>query len=225
MKPTPLPLKVSLSALATLLLAACETRPDRHAMMEEARHSVPPMVADEKFFDGAILAHLTLGGDTGANGEPGSDSENGGGQQGSGSGGGRHGGGRGGMGGGSRGSRQGGDSSGGDDSDAAAAAIRHSASNMPPAMLRLHLENTTSATLVVEVRELNSELGNFAVRPDKLTLDPGQSAEPDPMQSLLGVDTYTLPVTITLRIAGTTESKILTLHLLKPAPDAPPPAS
>lgn len=96
-------------------------------------------------------------------------------------------------------------------------------SNMPPAMMRLRLENTTASAIDVEVIGLDSELGDFAVRPDKLTLQPGQSAEPDPMESLLGVDTYSLPVTITLRTAGHTETKVLTLQLVKPAPGTQPP--
>jgi hypothetical protein len=96
---------------------------------------------------------------------------------------------------------------------------------MPPAMLRLHLTNTTAGTVVVEVREVNSELGNFAVRPDKLTMAPGESAAPDPMQSLLGLDTYSLPVTITLRTGGQTETKVLTLRQVEPAEATPPPSA
>ena len=218
MKPPRLLLRASLCAAGALLFAACESHPDRHAMMEEARHSVPPMEANEPFFDGAIIAHLTLGSDSGASGEPGDESDKGGGHQGGG--GGRHGGGRGGMGGGSgRGMRQSDDQSGG---GAVAAGSMH-ASAMPPAVLRLRLENTTATAVEVEVRDLNSELGDFAVRPDKLTIMPGQSEEPDPMESLLGVDTYTLPVTITLRSAGRTETKVLTLQLVKPAPGVSPP--
>lgn len=215
MKPPRLPLRASLCAAATLLIAACESRPDRHAMMEEARHSVPPMAANEAFFDGAIIAHLTLGSDSGASGEPGDESDKGGGRQGGG--GGRHGGGRGGAG---RGMRQSDDSSYG--GSGGATGSMH-ASAMPPAVLRLRLENTTAISAEVEVRDLNSELGDFAVRPDKLTIMPGQSEEPDPMESLLGVDTYTLPVTITLRSAGRTETKVLTLQLVKPAPGVSPP--
>jgi len=90
-------------------------------------------------------------------------------------------------------------------------------------VLRLRLENITAYAMDVEVRDVNSELGDFAVRPDKLTLQPGQSEEPDPMESLLGLDTYSLPVTITLRSAGRTETKVLTLQLVTPAPDASPP--
>ena len=222
MKPTRLPLRVALCAALPLLFAACESHPDRHAMMEEARHSVPPMAANESFFDGAVIAHLTLGSDTGAGGGPDSDSDKGGGGRGGagGGGGGRRHGGGGGMGGGGGGMRQGGGQSGGD--GAPSPAMR--TSNMPPAMLRLRLENTTAAAIDIEVRGMDSELGDFAVRPDKLTIQPGQSEEPDPMESLLGVDTYSLPVTLTLRSAGRTETKVLTLQLLKPAtPPAPSP--
>ena len=217
MKPPRLPICASLCA-ATFLFAACESRPDRHAMMEEARHSVPPMAANEPFFDGSIIAHLTLGSDVGASGEAGDESDKGGGRP-SGGGGGRHGGGHGGMG---RGMRQSGDQYGG--GSGAGSGSMH-ASAMPPAVLRLRLENTTANPLDVEVRDLNSELGNFAVRPDKLTIAPGQSEEPDPMESLLGVDTYTLPVTITLRSGTRAETKILTLQLVKQTavPVASPP--
>jgi hypothetical protein len=225
MEPPRLPLRAPLCIIATFLLAGCESHPDRHAMIEEARHSVPPMAANETFFDGAVIAHLTLGNDTGAGG-PGGDTDSssghGSGSTSSSMGGGRHGGGRGGggMGG---GTRQGGGSSGG---DGASSSSMHR-SNMPPAMLRLRLENTTADTVEVEVRGLDSELGDFAVRPDKLTIAPGQSEEPDPMESLLGVDTYSMPVTVTLRYAGRMETKVLTLQLVKPAPDtsAPSPGS
>ena len=209
-----------LAVLATFLLAACESRPDRHAMMEEARHSVPPMAANEAFFDGAVLAHLTLGSDPSAGGGPGGDAEGGGHGGGGGGGGRRHGGGGMGGGGGGGGMHQGGGQPGGGEG-APSSSMR--ASTMPPAMLRLRLENTTATAMDVEVRGVDSELGDFAVRPDKFTLPPGQSVEPDPMESLLGVDTYSLPVTITLRTAGRTETKVLTLQLITPAP--PPPAN
>lgn len=215
-----LPLSACLAAV-TLLLAACETRPDRHAMNEEAHHSVPPMAADEPFFNGSVIAHLTLRGDVGGGGGPDSDSDKGG-SHGGGGGGGRHGGGRsGGMGGGSgRGrSASSGDSTSSTDGSSASSMHR---SAMPAAVLRLRLENTTPATLEVEVRDLDSALGDFAVRPDKLTIVTGESEEPDPMESLLGVDSYDLPVTVSLRLGGKTETKILTLHLVNPAPPTPP---
>jgi hypothetical protein len=244
MRSTLLPFRALLPSLALLLLAACESKPDRHALVEEARRAVPPMAASENFFDGGISARLTLGsaldaGDEQKVGGPdagdlrrtGGRRPNRGSAMTAGMGGGgmsesRYGdrgvGGMAGdeMRGGSEGSRGMGGTAGSRDGEAPAP---RSLSRMPPAMLRLRLENTTAAAVVVEVREINSELGNFAVRPDKLTLAPGESAAPDPMQSLLGLDTFALPVTVTLRLAGKTETKVLTLHQVTPAEAAPPP--
>ena len=210
------PLGASLCIIAMLMLAACESHPDRHAMMEEARHAVPPMAANEAFFNGGIVAHLTLGSDAEAHGGPDGEADAGGH-----GGGGTHGGGGGHHGGGGGGRHQGGGQPSGGGDSGSSPAMR--ASNMPPALLRLRLENTTAAVVDIEVRDLDSELGDFAVRPDKLTIQPGQSESPDPMQSLLGLDTYALPVTLTLRSAGRTETKVLTLQLVKPASDAPAP--
>lgn len=201
--------------LVVLVLAGCESRPDRHAMMEEARRSVPPMAADQSFFDGALVAHLTLKADTGGRAGPGSDSDSKGGR-GGGFSGGRHGGG--GRGGSGRGTR-----STGDEGDGSRPSPSMHASAMPAAMLRLRLENSTSAEIDVEVRGLDSQIGNFAVRPDKLIVMPGQSEEPDPMESLLGVDTLSLPVTVTLRWKGRTETKVMTLQVTQPTTTQPPP--
>ena len=50
---------------------------------------------------------------------------------------------------------------------------------------------------------MNSDLGNFAVRPSKISVSPGQTAEPDPMISQLGVTSDEFPVTVRLRkVAG-----------------------
>ena len=231
MKPASLLLRASVPVLAVLLFAGCETGPDRRAMREEARHSVPPMAASDTFFGGQVGVKLTLGGlDV-------SPDERGGGRGGGSSrhGGGHHGGGpsltggsnRGGMGGEepSFGSYEGNDRLGPTDvGSISEVPVHHGESEMPPAMLRLRLENTGPDPVVVEVRDLDSVLGNFAVRPDRLVLEPGKSAEPDPMESLLGLDTYTVPVTLTLRVGGKTETKILTLRPVTPAP-APAPVA
>ncbi len=202
--------------LACFALAGCSSGPDRHAAMEDARRSVPPMAANETFFAGKIAAHLTLGSglpdNAQAGGKDGSDSG-----KGPGSGGGGHGhGGR--RGGGDQGS-----SGGGDTSDEPRSHLVDSP--MPPALLRLRLNNPSAVPLVVEIRDLNSELGDFAVRPDTFTLAPGASGEPDGMQSLLGLDTLALPVTVTLRSDGKTETKILTLRPVAPPVETPPPAA
>ncbi len=266
MKTPRLPLIASLLALATLLLlAACEG-PDRKELMNEIRHSVPPMAADQAYFDGLIICRITLGSNVagaayfgGHDGQSGKmkgitttamgetkfgsgtnmlDSASGGGM----------GGGMGGnMGGGMGGSAPGMGNSGGseskihaehsgtyqgnqgmnhiadDDEGESPAARRAREAQMPPALLRMQLENPSAATVVVEIREVNSDLGNFAVRPDTVTLAPGQAIEVEPMQSLLGVDSYSLPVSITLRAGGQTQSKILTLRPVAPATGTPPP--
>jgi len=227
MKPASLLLRAFLPFLAVLLFAACETSPDRRAMREEARRSVPPMAASETFFGGQIGVKLTLGGldvapDERGGGSGGGSSRHGGGHHGGGTG--LTGGNRGGMGGEpSFGSYEGNERLGPTDvGSTSEVPVRHGESEMPPALLRLHLENTGPDTVIVEVRDLDSALGDFAVRPDRLVLEPGKSAEPDPMESLLGLESYALPVTITLRVGGKTETKILTLRVVPPAPAAPP---
>ena len=257
-----LSLTASLLALAPLLLlAACEG-PDRKELMHEIRHSVPPMAADQTYFDGQIICRITLGSNVagaayfgGHDGQSGKmkgmnttamgetkfgsgtgvlDSTSGGGMGGN-------------MGGGMGGSAPGMSSNAtseskihaehsvtyqgnqgmnhiaDEDEGESPAARRAREAQMPPALLRMQLENPTAATVVVEIREVNSDLGNFAVRPDTVTLAPGQAIEVEPMQSLLGVDSYSLPVSITLRAGGQTQSRILTLRPVAPATGAPPP--
>jgi len=234
MKSRRLPQRAALSALM-LLFAGCETHPDVRAMKEEARHSVPLMTARDVFFDGAVVARLTVGG-TGEDNFGSDDNSRGGGDSGlhgiatgfgSSTGDNFAGGSQGGGGeheskSGMRGEYGGDRGMGGVTADEGQQ-VHRSESEMPAAVLRLRLENTSLVTVVVEVRQMNSELGNFAVRPDTITLAPGQSVEPDPMESLLGLDTYALPVTVTLRKGGKTETKVLTLHPAKPAPGTPPP--
>lgn len=97
-------------------------------------------------------------------------------------------------------------------SDAAPTRARFSSRAMPPIVLRLQLQDKTTYPITVEIREVNSALGNFAVRPDQLSLAPGQPTETEPMSSTLGADSSELPVTVTLRVGGQSETKVLTLH-------------
>ncbi|RFC43586.1 MAG: hypothetical protein DUW69_002176 [Verrucomicrobia bacterium] len=259
------PLTASLLALATLLLlAACEG-PDRKELMNEIRHSVPPMAAEQAYFDGQIICRITLGSNVagaayfgGHDGQSGKmkgmktsamgetkfgsgtgvlDNALGGGMGGNMGGGmgGNSGGGASGMGGGASDSKIHSELSGTyqgnlgmnhiaeEDEGESSAARRAREAQMPPALLRMQLENPSAATVVVEIREVNSDLGNFAVRPDTVTLAPGQAVEVEPMQSLLGVDSYSLPVSIILRAGGQTQSRILTLRPVAPASGTPPP--
>lgn len=93
-------------------------------------------------------------------------------------------------------------------------ALQIRGSPMPPVTLRLNLANQTKQTLVVGIVELNSDLGNFAVQPDQLTLAPGQAAEPDSMNSELGIAGDNFPVKVALRIGDKTESEIITVKSL-----------
>src|SRR5690606_3194276 len=88
---------------------------------------------------------------------------------------------------------------------------RQAESPLPPVMLRLRLENTTSEPLEVEFLEVNSALGNFAVYPAKLTIPPGEAAEPTPMTSRLGITATEIPLTVALRLGGKSDKHVLTL--------------
>ncbi|MBS0664080.1 MAG: hypothetical protein JSR48_12510 [Verrucomicrobia bacterium] len=204
--------------LVTLLLGGCESGPDRRAM-EEARKSVPPMAANDTFFDGRIVARITLG-DTLVGGSRGGPGGRGGpGARGAGGhfGGGRH------RGGGGEAAEGGGGGELYDPESSSELRARYVDSPMPPAMLRLHLENASKETVTVEVTEFDSDLGNFATQPDKFTLEPGGVGEPNGMQSLLGVDSLALPIKVTLRVAGKSETKTMILRPVTPPPETPKP--
>lgn len=85
-------------------------------------------------------------------------------------------------------------------------------SNQPPIALRLRLTNKSKETVEVTFVLCKSELGDFAVRPEKLALAPEQTAEPDPMTSRLGIPSDELFLRVSLRIGGKTEQKDLVLR-------------
>lgn len=95
-------------------------------------------------------------------------------------------------------------------------------STLPPVALRLRVSNLTAAPVEVEFIECKSYLGNFAVRPEKITIPAGDSGQPDPMVSLLGVSGEEIPVTVTLRLDGKRETQTLLMVPVKqpPATDA-----
>jgi hypothetical protein len=92
-----------------------------------------------------------------------------------------------------------------------ARAHRAKGSPMPPVTLRLKVENRGGEPVEVELLEVNSDLGNFAVRPLKLSLAAAQTGEADPMVSQLGVTSDEIPVKVGLRIAGQKETQIVTV--------------
>jgi hypothetical protein len=97
-------------------------------------------------------------------------------------------------------------------------------SPLPPITIRLNLKNTGAADCKVDIQEVNSDLGNFAVDPEIVSISPGQVAGPNPMVSQLGVTSDTIPVTITLRMGGRTESHIISVVSVA-GPDAVNPAN
>jgi hypothetical protein len=113
--------------------------------------------------------------------------------------------------------------SGGDsmDNDQAMAYMRARGalgSPLPPVSLHLMLQNKGKSIVQIEIQEMNSDLGNFAVEPALLSLAPDQIGEPDPMISQLGVTSDEIPVKVTLKLAGKSESQmILVKSLAEPA--------
>jgi hypothetical protein len=95
-----------------------------------------------------------------------------------------------------------------------AMARRAAGSPMPPVTLRVKLENKGTEPMEVEVTEVNSELGNFAVRPPKLTIAPGQTGELDPMISQLGVTNDEIPLKLAIRTGGKRENQVITIKTL-----------
>lgn len=142
-----------------------------------------------------------------------------------------HGGGGGGYGGrgggGYGGGEGGGPPSGGPGSDpeaAQAAASRRAAlaGSQPPVLIHLKLTNQGSEPVNLVIPDFLSPLGNFVVEPEKLTLEPGQSQEVEPMTSRLAGDVQETTVTLTLHIPGHTEKKVITLRAVPPPAGAAP---
>jgi hypothetical protein len=90
-----------------------------------------------------------------------------------------------------------------------ARARRTAGSPMPPVTLKVAFENRGTEPVDIEVRDVNSDLGNFAPRPPKLTIAPGASGTLDPMISQLGVTSDEIPLKIVVRIGGKKEEQVV----------------
>ena len=95
-------------------------------------------------------------------------------------------------------------------------------SPLPPVTLHLILHNTSKETFSVTIIDFDSDLGNFAVHPDVLSIAPDQSAEPDSMVSQLGVGSDLIPVKVTLMKGGVRETKLVQVKALEISPTSPP---
>ncbi len=90
-----------------------------------------------------------------------------------------------------------------------ARARRAAGSPMPPVTLRVLFENKGTEPLELEVTEVNSDLGNFAVRPSKLTIPAGEKGILEPMISQLGVTSDEIPLKLSVRSAGKKDQQIV----------------
>jgi hypothetical protein len=91
-----------------------------------------------------------------------------------------------------------------------------------PVLIHLRFTNHGSAAVTLTIDDFVSPLGNFAVRPEQLTIEAGQSAETEPMTSQLAGLYSETDVTLALRLGVKAEKKIFTLHAVAPPP---PPAA
>jgi hypothetical protein len=90
-------------------------------------------------------------------------------------------------------------------------ARRAAGSPMPPVTLKVAFENRGTEPLEIMVTDVNSDLGNFAVRPPKLTIAPGAGGVLEPMISQLGVTSDEIPLKLVLRTGGKKEEQILVI--------------
>jgi hypothetical protein len=87
-------------------------------------------------------------------------------------------------------------------------------SPLPPVTLHLLLSNTGTEEVSVKMLDFNSELGNFVIDPDILKIPPGQTAEPTPMVSQLGVSSDELPFSVRLEVGNTREEHTIAVRNL-----------
>jgi hypothetical protein len=231
-------------ALASIL-TGCESGSERRGHYESEAAADPALrpIAMEgvaAFFDGRVAASVSL--TRGLGSGPGDKAGGGPGDAGGagGGGGGRGGGMSGGMGGGHGGGGRGGGMGGGrggmggmgdvppGEFEAGDLPPRRAGgqlgSPMPPVTLSLSLTNNAQggAPLDVEIIDFESDLGNFALKPDHLALAPGQTGGPGSVVSRLGVTSAEIPVKVTLRLGDRRETQSVVLRP-KELPDALPP--
>src|ERR1017187_679933 len=98
-------------------------------------------------------------------------------------------------------------------------------SPLPPVTLHLILTNAGPDEIAVKMLDFNSDLGNFVVDPDSVTIPPGQAAEPTPMVSQLGVSSDEITFTVRLQRGRAKETKAIVVRNLLDDSGAPKPAA
>jgi hypothetical protein len=79
-------------------------------------------------------------------------------------------------------------------------------------LLRLQLENVSTENLEVEILRVDSMLGKFVARPDRLMLAPHQTANIDSLVAEQKISTGSIPMKVGLRLAGQVETRSLVLN-------------
>jgi hypothetical protein len=87
-------------------------------------------------------------------------------------------------------------------------------SPLPPVTLHLILTNGGAEAATVEMDDFESDMGNFVLDPETLTLAPGQTGEPTPMVSQLGVSADSIDFKVTLKIGKNRESRTFAVRVL-----------
>jgi hypothetical protein len=97
-------------------------------------------------------------------------------------------------------------------------------SPMPPVTLHLILTNKSPGPVTVTMIDFESDMGNFAVDPDTLTIGAGLTAEPTPMVSDLGVSSDSMPFKVTLKYGATRETRTFPVGIVHEEAGAGTPA-
>jgi hypothetical protein len=70
--------------------------------------------------------------------------------------------------------------------------------------------------------DFDSDMGNFAIDPEMLALKPGETGEPTPMVSQLGVTADAMDFKVTLKLGTVRESKTFSVKIIAPDPALAP---
>jgi len=94
-------------------------------------------------------------------------------------------------------------------------------SPLPPVTLHLIVTNNGAEPVTLKLVDFDSDLGNFVMDPDTLTLSPGQSGEPTTMVSQLGVTSDEIPFKVTLKIGAAKETRTIKVRNIRVDSAAP----
>jgi hypothetical protein len=89
-------------------------------------------------------------------------------------------------------------------------------SPLPPVTIHLILTNSSEGPMTVTVVDFDSDMGNFVVDPETLTIAPGQAGEPTAMVSDLGVNSDSMPFKVTLKYGIDKETQTFPVSIVHP---------